>query len=105
MKEDFNYETSVSEKPKPRKTRVLSWEDDEDYSDLQEARIRVYSKVELARLYFPTDTPHTACNHLRRWILRCPPLRQSLQELHLSPSKRFYRPKVVECIFQHLGRP
>ena len=34
-------------------------------------RIRCYSKRELAMMYFPNLTPHTATNKLVRWIAHC----------------------------------
>ena len=42
-------------------------------------KIRSYSKKELALLYFPDSHPHTASNHLMRWINRNRELCQALE--------------------------
>jgi hypothetical protein len=67
--------------------------------------IRCYSKTDLAMLYFPDAKPHTALCRLSRWIKKCTALADALASLHLSPSKAFFRPKEVECIFEYLGEP
>jgi hypothetical protein len=56
-------------------------------------------------LYFPDAKPHTALCRLSRWIKKCTALADALASLHLSPSKAFFRPKEVECIFEYLGEP
>ncbi|MDO4960048.1 MAG: DUF4248 domain-containing protein, partial [Prevotellaceae bacterium] len=37
---------------------------------MKEFEIRPYTKKELALMYFPHSTPHTAVNHLMAWIHR-----------------------------------
>lgn len=68
-------------------------------------RIRVYSKQELALMYFPGSKPHTAVNHLMRWICRCAPLLDALEAAHYSPHNRYFTTRQVQLIVDFLGAP
>lgn len=68
-------------------------------------RIRIYTKRELAKLYFPEAAPHTAVNHLMRWISRCEPLRQALNETGYQDRNRLFTPKQTGLICRFLGEP
>ncbi len=67
--------------------------------------IRNYTKKELALLYFPDASPHTAVNRLMRWITRCTPLMEALRAAHYRDTERSFTPKQVECIVRFLGEP
>jgi len=68
-------------------------------------KIRFYTKRELASLYFPEATPHTAVNHLMRWINRCEPLKEALKETGYRDRNRLFAPKQTALICQYLGEP
>ena len=68
-------------------------------------RIRIYSKQELALMYFPKSKPHTAVNRLMRWIGRCGQLRSALEAAHYSPSNRHFTARQVQLIVDYLGSP
>ena len=68
--------------------------------------IRPYTKKELALCYFPqAKHPHTAVNHLKSWINRCEPLRDKLHEQGYQKSAKWFKPKEVRLIIEHLGEP
>ena len=68
--------------------------------------VRAYSKKELALLYFPTSySPHTAVNHLMSWINRCTPLSDRLHEMGYRKTDKFFSPRQVAEIVEHLGEP
>lgn len=68
-------------------------------------RPHVYPKSELASLYFPRSTPHTALQNLSRWIARCQPLREGLEALGYDKHRKYYLTPEVELIVRHLGEP
>ena len=68
-------------------------------------RIRIYSKQELALMYFPEAKSHTAVNHLMRWINRCGQLRGALEAAHYSPNNRQFIARQVQLIVDYLGFP
>ncbi len=68
-------------------------------------RIRPYTKRELAQLYFPDTEPHTAVNRLMRWINRCQPLREALDETRYQPHNRLFTPRQTGLICRFLGEP
>ena len=68
-------------------------------------RIRIYSKQELALMYFPEAKSHTAVNHLMRWINRCGQLRSELEAAHYRPSNRHFTARQVRLIVDYLGFP
>ena len=68
--------------------------------------IHSYSKKELSLLYFPTAyTPHSAVNHLMNWINRCEPLRQALEAQGYQKRSKWFSPREVRLIVEHLGEP
>ena len=68
-------------------------------------RIRSYSKTELALLYFPKDSPHTALRHLMRMINRCRFLTEALAQTVYTKRDRIFSPKQVRLIVEHLDPP
>lgn len=68
--------------------------------------IRSYTKKELALCYFPTSVnPHSAVNHLMSWINRCTPLRNALEEQGYQKTSKWFSPREVKLITEHLGEP
>ncbi len=68
-------------------------------------RLRVYTKTELAKLYFPDATQRMAVKHLMRWINGCKPLRDALREQHYSPTMRYFTSRQTALIVEYLGEP
>lgn len=67
--------------------------------------IRCYDKCELAQLYFPTLTENAAVDKLRRWIRKCRPLMEEINEMDFRPKMKMYTGKEVRLIARHLGEP
>ncbi len=68
--------------------------------------IRSYTKKELALAYFPTsENPHSAVNHLMSWINRCTPLREALEAQGYMKTAKWFSPREVRMIIEHLGEP
>jgi len=68
--------------------------------------IRGYSKKELALCYFPSsDNPHTAVNHLMSWIRRSSLLHDALVRQGYSKTAKWFTPREVKLIVEHLGEP
>ena len=67
--------------------------------------IRAYTKKELALLYFPDSSPHTAVNHLMAWIRRCTPLWAQLQAMGYYINSKAFTPREVRTIVEYLGEP
>lgn len=73
---------------------------------MDEFAIRSYTKKELALCYFPTsENPHSAVNHLMSWINRCTPLREALEAQGYRKSAKWFSPREVRMIIDHLGEP
>jgi len=73
---------------------------------MEDFKIRSYSKKELALCYFPTsENPHSAVNHLMAWINRCTPLREALEQQGYQKTAKWFSPKEVRMIIDHLGEP
>lgn len=74
---------------------------------MQEDRfvIRCYDKCELAKLYFPTLEEYAAVDKLRRWIRKCGPLMDEIQEADFRPKLKMYTGREVRLIVRHLGEP
>ena len=68
-------------------------------------RIRIYSKQELALMYFPEAKSHTAVNHLMRWIDRCGQLRSELEAANYRPCNRHFTARQVQLIVDYIGFP
>ena len=67
--------------------------------------MQIYTKQELAMLYFPNSSPHVATNHLARWIRRCAPLKEALAKTGYRPKARILTLKQLRLIYEHLGEP
>lgn len=69
--------------------------------------VRCYTKSELAELYFPGLNKKMGTKKLKRWIDRCTPLAEALQEGRLAgePVRKEFTPKEVKLIIRHLGEP
>ena len=71
-----------------------------------EFAVKAYGKSELALMYFPTaNSAHTAVNHLMSWINRCTVLKKRLKEVGYQKSAKFFTPKEVALIVDHIGNP
>jgi len=69
-------------------------------------KIRSYSKKELALCYFPSsENPHSAVNHLMTWIKRCTPLLEELEAQGYQKMSKWFSPREVRMIIDHLGEP
>lgn len=67
---------------------------------------RMYSKLELAQLYFPeTIDKGVARRHLMAWIKQCTPLWEEIQRLGYQKGSQFFSPRMVSCIWEYLGTP
>ena len=71
----------------------------------KEFEYRVYTKGELAMLYFPTHSKYNASRNLHRWIINCKDLMRELEDAGYSSTRRFYSRKEVEAIAKYLGEP
>ncbi len=60
---------------------------------------------DLAQLYFPRSTIHSAVSQLRRWILLNPELMKRLNELHYRKGQRALTPLQREAVIRYLGPP
>ena len=72
---------------------------------IEDFKIRMYTKKELALMYFPESMPRTAVNHLMVWIRRCTPLWEELQMMGYSKTSKSFSPKQVKAIVEYLGEP
>lgn len=75
------------------------------YSLASTLPIHCYEKSELALLYFPYATPHTALIRLNRWIRRCRPLAEALTTCNQSHHAKYYSAQAVRLIIHYLGDP
>lgn len=67
---------------------------------------RMYSKWELASLYFPKATDKaSARKHLMCWVKNCPQLWEELNRLGYQKNSQFLPPSQVALIFEYLGEP
>ena len=72
---------------------------------IEDFKIRMYTKKELALMYFPESQPRTAVNHLMVWIRRCRPLWAELQNMGYCKTNKSFSPKQVKAIDYYLGEP
>lgn len=70
-----------------------------------EFKIKSYSKTELARVYNPQLCDRTAQYTFLKWIDKNVKLMQELISTGYSRTDRFFTPKQVEIIVEHLGEP
>lgn len=68
-------------------------------------KIQSYGKSELALIYFPKSSQHTATVHLMSWIRGCPVLCEELAKLKRSKFSKDFSPREVDLIFKYLGKP
>lgn len=67
--------------------------------------MKVYTKKELAMLYFPTLTPKAAINKLTRWINRNDDLRQQLDDVGYKPKNKYFTVRQLLIIYDFFGEP
>ncbi len=72
---------------------------------MEDFKIRMYTKKELALMYFPESMPRTAVNHLMAWIRRCTPLWDELLKMGYYKTSKSFSPKQVKAIVEYLGEP
>ena len=72
---------------------------------IEDFKIRMYTKKELALMYFPESYPRTAVNHLMVWIRRCTPLWNELLDMGYCKTSKSFSPKQVKAIVEYLGEP
>ena len=68
-------------------------------------KIQIYSKWELAKLYFPNQSQHVAVNHLMRMIKRCKPLIQALKWEGYTARCKTFSTRMTLLIYEYLGEP
>ena len=69
------------------------------------AKVRVYSKTELARLYFPGCSESAARMRLSRWMTACRELWNALERIGYNSKRHLLSPREVRLIFECLGEP
>ena len=72
---------------------------------MEDFKIRMYTKKELALMYFPESMPRTAVNHLMAWIRLCTPLWDELLKKGYCKTSKSFSPKQVKAIVEYLGEP
>ena len=72
---------------------------------IEDFKIRMYTKKELALMYFPESMPRTAVNHLMAWIRLCTPLWDELLKMGYCKTSKSFSPKQVKAIVEYLGEP
>ena len=72
---------------------------------MEDFKIRMYTKKELALMYFPESMPRTAVNHLMAWIRLCTPLWDELLKMGYCKTSKSFSPKQVKTIVEYLGEP
>ena len=65
----------------------------------------IYTKRELAMLYFPKVSPKVATNKLARWIRRSDELSRLLTEAGYKPANKFFTVRQLRIIYAFLGEP
>ena len=73
--------------------------------NMEDFKIRMYTKKELALMYFPESMPRTAVNHLMAWIRLCTPLWNELLKMGYCKTSKSFSPKQVKAIVEYLGEP
>ena len=72
---------------------------------MEDFKIRMYTKKELALMYFPESMPRTAVKHLMAWIRLCTPLWDELLKMGYCKTSKSFSPKQVKAIVEYLGEP
>ncbi len=65
----------------------------------------LYTKKELALMYFPDSSPRTATKHLSRWIKHCPELQRQLLATGYKETSHCFTARQTELIEHYLGSP
>lgn len=65
----------------------------------------MYTKFQLAQLYFPDLNDRSARRRLNRWIHQANGLQQELESTGYSPLQHSFSQKQVEIIYKYLGEP
>ena len=73
--------------------------------NMEDFKIRMYTKKELALMYFPESMPRTAVNHLMAWIRLCTPLWDELLKMGYCKTSKSFSPTQVKAIVDYLGEP
>ena len=73
--------------------------------NMEDFKIRMYTKKELALMYFRESMPRTAVNHLMAWIRLCTPLWDELLKMGYCKTSKSFSPKQVKAIVEYLGEP
>jgi len=63
------------------------------------------TKTELAQLYAPELTSHSAVNRLMRWVNHHPVLREELQRAGYRKCSHLLSARMVALIIEYLGEP
>ena len=74
-------------------------------TQIKEFRNRALGKGELARLYLPDMSEHSATNRLSQWIHGHRQLMEKLSETGYYKHQRLLTPRQVSLIVQFLGEP
>lgn len=67
-------------------------------------KIRAYGLQELAMLYFPHNTPQSASNQLKRWMMKGT-LPARLYAVGYTSGQKILTPRQVGIIVSHVGEP
>lgn len=67
--------------------------------------MKIFTKRELAMLYFPKVSPKVATNKLARWIRRSDELSHLLAEAGYKPANKFFTVRQLRIIYAFLGEP
>jgi hypothetical protein len=76
-----------------------------NYREDYEMEITSMTKTELAMLYAPDLTPHSAVNRLARWMACNPLLMAALRRTGYRKTARRFSPRQVALIVRYLGEP
>jgi len=66
---------------------------------------KTYSHKEIASVYFPELSPQSASRRLSYWIDRDEELFTQLKRTGYLKRQRFFTPRQIELLFEHLGKP
>jgi len=61
--------------------------------------------TDLALQYFPKSTKRSAVTQLRRWIVKCKPLTERLEQLSFHKGQRILTPLQYQAVIDYLGEP
>ena len=70
-----------------------------------EFRIKEYGRTELASLYSPAISPHSAWCKLQRWLALVPGLEERLASAGYDGHQRSFTPTQVRIIVEATGEP